>query len=208
MVPRRLAGLALCLGLLAPALVPATTPARAATEATAIVERLNGALLEVMRNADRLGYQGRFDTLAPVLVETFNFPAMAQISLGRHWGNLDDAQKKQMAQVFARLSVATFAARFDSFGGEVFQVLGEVEQRNKTILVKNRLVKRSGDAVSLNYVLRPFGGELRIIDVYLDAKYSELALKRSEYSSVMKQSGFPGLIAAMEDKIHYYASEG
>lgn len=204
MLNRRLACLALGLGLLFPAL----GPAKAATEATAIVERLNDALIQVMRNADHLGYQGRYDTLAPVLKEAFNFPAMARISLGKHWRVLDDAQKKEMTQVFARLSVATFAARFDSFSGEVFKILGESEQRNDSVLVRNHLVQRSGKSVALNYVLRRFDDRLRIIDVYLDAKYSELALKRSEYTTVMQRDGFSGLVAALQDKIEQYSNGG
>lgn len=203
MMNRRVACLALCLGMLLPTLSPAK-----ASEASAIVERLNGTLIEVMQNADRLGYEGRFETLAPVLVEAFNFPAMARISLGKHWRSLDDAQKKQVTQAFARLSVATFAARFDGYGGESFRVTGESEQRSNSVLVKNQLVRRSGKAISLNYVLRPFDGRLRIIDVYLDAKYSELALKRSEYTAVMKRDGFSGLMTAMQSKIDQYSSGG
>ena len=204
MLKRRLARLALCFTLLLPAFAPAAT----ASEASAIIERVNGTLIEVMRNADRLGYEGRFKTLAPVLSDAFNFPAMARISLGKHWRTLDDAQKKEMAQVFARLSVATFASRFDGFSGERFEVLGESEQRKNAVLVKNQLVKRSGKTVSLNYILRPFDGRLRIIDVYLDAKYSELALKRSEYTTVIEREGFSGLVTAMQSKIDQYSSGG
>ena len=204
MLNRRLASLALCLGLL----LPAIGPAQAASEASAIVERLNDTLIEVMQNAGRLGYKGRFDTLAPVLVESFNFPAMTRISLGKHWRTLDDAQKKEVTKIFARLSVATFASRFNGYSGESFRVLGEAEQRNEAILVRNELVQRSGKTVALNYILRPFDGRLRIIDVYLDAKYSELALKRSEYTTVIERDGFSGLVAAMEGKIEQYSSGG
>ena len=159
MLNRRLASLALCLSLLFPAL----TPAHAASEASDLIERLNGTLIEVMRNSDRLGYSGRFETLAPVLVESFNFPAMARISLGKHWRSLDDAQKKEITQRFAQLSVATFATRFKAYSGQSFQVLGEEPQRNDSVLVRNQLTKRSGETVSLNYVLRRFDGRMRII---------------------------------------------
>ena len=201
MLQRRLAGLTLVLGLL----LGTMAPAQAATEASAIVDRVNSTLIEVMRNADRLGYEGRFNTLSPVLVESFNFAAMARISVGKHWRSLNDEQKKEMVQAFARLSVATFASRFNAYSGEAFEILGEAEQRNDAMLVQNQLIKRSGERVSLNYILRRFDGEWRIIDVYLDAKYSELALKRSEYTTVIKRDGFPGLISAIEQKIDEYA---
>ena len=70
-----------------------------------------------------------------------------------------------------------------------------------TVLVANNLVKASCDVVPLNYLLRESDGSWRIVDVYLDAKYSELALKRSEYSSVVSREGFDALIGIMENKI-------
>ena len=187
------------------ALWPALVPAQARSEAGMVVERLNTTLIEVMQNADRLGYKGRYDTLAPILVDSFNFPVMASKSVGRHWNGLDTDQKKTLTQVFARLSVANFASRFDGFSGESFQVTGEKDLRSG-VLVLNQLVKRDGETISINYVLREYEGRWRIIDVYLDGKYSELALKRAEYSSVVAREGFSGLIGVMEDKIAEYAA--
>ncbi len=182
------------------------TPAAAQASASATVERVNATLIQVMQNADRLGYQGRYETLAPVLADSFNFPVMARISIGKHWKSLSAEQKKQFTQAFARLSVATFAYRFNGYGGEQFQVRGEKNRRKDTIVVDNVLLPSSGEAVGLNYVVRQFNGRWRIIDVQLDAKYSELALKRSEYSAVIEKDGFETLIASMEEKIAGYAA--
>ena len=46
----------------------------------------------------------------------------------------------------------------------------------------------------------------RIVDVYFKAKYSELAVRRSEYRSVYKRVGLDGLMAAIEQKIKSYNS--
>ena len=43
-------------------------------------------------------------------------------------------------------------------------------------------------------------GEWRIIDVYLNGTVSELALRRSEYSSVLKRDGFEKLIVMVDGK--------
>ncbi len=195
--------LCLILGLL---VTVSPVAAQANTSPSATVERLNATLMQVMQNADRLGYKGRYDVLAPVLAESFNFPVMARISIGKHWKSLSPEQKKLFTQAFARLSVATFAYRFDGYGGEKFLVRGERNQRKGTILVDNVLLPASGDAVGLNYIVRQFNGRWRIIDIQLDAKYSELALKRSEYSSVLEKDGFETLIASMEEKIAGYAA--
>ena len=196
------AGLVLCLCWPSP-------PAAAAEEAPSdIVGRLNAVLMEVMQQADELGFSGRYDRLAPVLSEAFNFSLMARISVGRHWRKLENSDRDRLVDVFGRLSIATFAARFDGYSGERFEVLGERPAPRKAILVRNRLIKNDGEAVEINYLLKAAEGRWRVVDVFLDAVYSELAMKRSEYGSVIKNAGFDELIRRLDEKIAKLAAEG
>lgn len=172
-----------------------------------LVEGMNATLIQVMREADTLGYQGRYDRLAPVLMETFNFPLMASISVGREWRKLDEAQREILIAVFGRVSIATFAARFNGFNGERFQIISEDKAPRNSILVRNRLIKADGEAVEINYLLRSVQDEWRVVDVYLDGKYSELAIKRSEYGSVIKNQGFESLIRDLNEKIAELAAD-
>ncbi len=166
-----------------------------------VVEQLNAVIIDVMREADRLGYRGRLAKLSPVLNTSFNYPLMARIAVSQHWKSLSVEQKKTLSTLFARLSSATFAARFDGYSGEAFRIIDQAEQPRNTVLITNHLIQPSGDTVALNYLLRASKDRWRIIDVYLDAKYSELAIKRSEFTSVIAQDGFEALIAEIETRI-------
>jgi phospholipid transport system substrate-binding protein len=64
------------------------------------------------------------------------------------------------------------------------------------------------DDVQLNYRLIEKNGEWRVIDVYLNGTVSELALRRSEYSSALKREGFDELLASIETKIADLKSKG
>ncbi len=174
---------------------------------SAVVERLNVALIEVMQEAEALGFQGRYQRLAPVLSQTFDFPFMARISAGGGWRAWDAATRGRYAEAFANMSIATYAARFDGFGGERFEILGEAPGRRKTVLVRNHLVRSDGDAVAIDYLLKATGGHWRVVDVYLDGKYSELALKRSEYGAVIKNHGVAALIQSLDEKAADLAAE-
>lgn len=169
-----------------------------------IVERLNVALIEVMQGAETLGFQGRYQRLAPVLSAAFDFPWMARISVGRHWRALDEVTRGRFVEAFGKLSIATYAARFDGYGGERFEVLGEAPGRRETVLVRNHLVRNDGETVAIDYLLKAAPGDSkrhwRVVDVFLDGKYSELALKRSEYGSVIKNHGMAALIQSLDDK--------
>jgi phospholipid transport system substrate-binding protein len=172
-----------------------------------IVKRLNAALIDVMREAEALGFQGRYQRLAPVLSQTFDFPFMARISAGGRWHALDEATRGRFVEAFGNLSIATYAARFDGYGGERFEILGEAPGRRKTILVRNHLFKSNGDAVAIDYLLKATEGRWRVVDVYLDGKFSELALKRSEYGAVIKNHGIAALIQSLDEKAADLAAE-
>lgn len=166
-----------------------------------LVRQLNAALLEVMRNSGSLGYSGRLTKLTPVLESSFNYPLMARVAVSKHWRSLDKEQKERLTSGFAKLSSATFAARFDNYNGEKFRIVEESQKPRNTVLVTNHLVKASGDVVGLNYLLRKSNGRWRIVDIYLDSKYSELAIKRSEFTSVIANKGFEALISEIDLRV-------
>ena len=166
-----------------------------------VVARLNDTLLSVMQEAEPLGFQGRFDRLAPELLGAFNFQAMASIAAGRHWKKLDPEQRKRLIDVFGRSSIATFATRFDGYSGETFEIVEEKPGPRGSMLVRNKLIKSNGDSIEINYLLRVFRERWRVVDVFLDAKYSEMALTRSEYTSVIANQGFDTLIRDLEEKL-------
>lgn len=187
---------------------PVALAAEAAASKTpqVIAEQLDAALLNAMQNAKTLGYQGRYEALAPVLEESFDFPFMARVAVGRYWRKMTRTERVRLVDAFARLSIATFAARFKGYSGESFKIMGQEERPRGTILVLNRLTKGNGGTVDLNFLMREAKGRWRIVDVFLDAKFSELAIKRSEYTAVVKRDGVSGLIAIMEQKISNFAT--
>ena len=167
----------------------------------ALVDTLHSELLDVMKEADDLGYQGRFDRLSPVLGELFDIPFMAEKSVGRHWRKANDADRKRLLDTFGRFTAANYAGRFDGYSGQIFETLGTQSSTHGTVIVQTRLVQTDGDIVLLDYRLRSVNGNWKIIDEYLNGTVSELALRRSEYSSLIQREGFAALLAALDEKI-------
>ncbi|MEM7173034.1 MAG: ABC transporter substrate-binding protein [Pseudomonadota bacterium] len=171
------------------------------------IEGLNALLLEVMQNADELGFEGRYDRLDPELRRIFDFPFMAKTSIGRAWNDLTPEQQQAYSDAFADLSVATFANRFSGYSGENFQVTGQAPGRSGTVMVQNRLIKSDGEPVEINYLTREADGQWHVVDVLLDGRISELATKRSEYSAVLKNHGIDHLIDSLSQKASQLASQ-
>lgn len=171
------------------------------TGATAVVNRLNAALLDAMKQGEAAGYQGRFDRLAPVMRQVFDFDLMAEKSLGNEWKSLSAADQARWRDLFSEFTIANYAANFDRFTGQRFDVLGEDASVNDTRLVKTKVVSPGTNDVELTYRLQKTDGAWRIIDVYLNGTVSELALRRADYSSLLQRDGFDALATVVRGKI-------
>ncbi|MFP8878980.1 MAG: ABC transporter substrate-binding protein [Myxococcota bacterium] len=166
-----------------------------------IVDSLHSELLDVMKEAETLGYQGRYSRLVPVLNELFDIPFMAKKSVGRYWKTVDEQGRARLLATFGRFTVANYAGRFSDYSDQYFETLKVVESTHGTFLVHSKLVTPNGETVQLNYRLRPVDDGWRIIDVYLNGTVSELALRRSEYSSLIQREGFDALLTALDERI-------
>jgi phospholipid transport system substrate-binding protein len=184
----------------------ASEPTSSEAQAGRTVDRLHETLLGVMKNADTLGYQGRRDQLAPELVDLFDLAFMAEKSVGRYWKTASPEERAVLVDTFTRYTIANYAGRFSSYSGQHFETLREEPSTRGTLLVRTRLVDPAGsDDVNLDYRLRSVDGDWKIIDVYLNGTVSELALRRSEYSSLIKREGFQALLAALDERIESLA---
>jgi phospholipid transport system substrate-binding protein len=173
-----------------------------------VVERLNAALLASMQNGQELGYAGRYQLLEPVLRQSFDFPFMARIAVGRDWAELSATEREQVVDLFAEMSIANFASRFDDFSGEAFAIVAERAGPRDALVIESELRRPSEPPIGLDYVLRESADGWRIIDVLLDAKYSELARQRAEFAAVLRSGGLPDLISSLEGKIQALSGEG
>jgi len=172
-----------------------------ATPPSTVVDSLNDTLLGVMKDAEELGYEGRCERLSPVLRNLYDIPFMAQKSVGRYWKTTSEAERQHLLETFTEFTIANYAGNFDGYSGQTFETQGEEESTHGTMIVRSRLVDPNGEATQLNYRLRPVDGEWKIIDVYLNGTVSELALRRSEYSSLIQREGLDSLIVALNQKI-------
>jgi phospholipid transport system substrate-binding protein len=165
----------------------------------ALIERFYGVLLAVMKQAKQLSFDDRYARLAPAVTQIFDLPAMTRIAVGPDWAQLTAAQHRQLDDAFARYTISEYAARFDGYDGERFDVTPTATPNPNGIVVASRIVKSNGEAVSLNYLMRSDGaGAWKVIDVYLDGTISQLAARRSEFVAVLQRNGADGLVQLIE----------
>lgn len=174
--------------------------ASAASAPVAVVEALHEKLLATMKEADQLGMDGRYRTLQPILEENFDFQRMIAAAAGSYWAQASDAERQRLTDAFTKLSITTYAARFNAWTGESFETLGERAGPRDSVFVDTRLNRPKDPAVPITYVMTETDGRWRIVDVLLDKSISELAVRRSEYSQVLRSGGPDKLAEVLDQK--------
>ncbi len=166
-----------------------------------VIQKLQSSLLQVMREGEKLGYEGRFKFLEPVIDQSHDTETIIKTILGAtYWSQLDSEQKKLVVDTFRQLSIATYAGRFTHYDGEQFEVIEQRDLPHEQMLVRSQLTKSDGGVVNFDYVLQQDEGRWRIVNILFDG-VSDLAIKRGEYRAIMQREGFQALIELLKEKI-------
>ena len=171
--------------------------ATASDPAVLTIRTFYDALLASMKSAAQVNVRGRYDKLEPVIRNTFDLPAMTRIAVGPDWTSIPPEQQTALVDNFSRMTIATYANRFDGYSGQSFEVDPDVQTRNTGRVVKTRLLRPPEPPVTLNYLMRGSGDNWKIVDVYLSGTISELATQRSEFATILKSGGAPALVESL-----------
>ena len=203
----RIAGLVLLVALCMPGVAvsddaEASPPAAAAAGAPdQVVERFHEVLIDMMKKSNEMTFDERVAYLMPVMDQSFDLDFMSSKSVGRQWKQLPAADQQAWRDKFSELTISNYAGRFVDYSGEMFSTVGQEPAARDTVMVLTRLDVPGDQPVDMNYRLRETRDGWRIIDIYLKGTVSELALRRSEYSSTLKRDGFAKLAEAIDKKI-------
>ncbi|MCO6428625.1 MAG: HpnM family protein [Nitrosomonas communis] len=166
-----------------------------------VIHGLQESFIQAMQKGDKLGYHGRLELLTPVITRSHDIDTIIRSILGANWNKLDEEQQQKITETFRKLSIATYAERFNHYEGQRFEIIEQRSLPRDQVLVRSKFIQADSNPINFDYVLRQSKEEgWRIINILIDG-VSDLALKRAEYNAVLKRDGFPALIAMLEQKI-------
>jgi len=140
----------------------------------------------------------RREKIAEVVFMQFDMQRMAKFSLGRSWRDLKETERDQFANLFRKLLSKSYIATIDGYAGEEISYKKEIIKGDKAEV--RTMVVGSSKEIPLNYKLKLSDGRWLIYDVIIE-NVSLVRNYRSQFSPIMKKSGFSGLIEKMEKKI-------
>src|SRR5260221_11782963 len=100
--------------LLALGIAASAGAAAASSGAAEPVRSFYDVLLSTMKQGERLGPDGRYAALEPIVRRSFDIPYMTRIAVGPSWSSLPDAKRQQLTEAFGRHITATWADRLAS----------------------------------------------------------------------------------------------
>lgn len=167
--------------------------------ASAVVERVQAAFLDAMKDGKKLGHAGRVERLAPVVMETHDFATFGQNALKKYWDGLSQAQRDAFIKAFAELGVATYAAIFDELTGDKFKIVSEKKLDSGLTLVHSIYTTEGSGPIPFDYELRKDGEKWRIVNLIAQG-INVLSVKRSEFASVVEKDGFDALMKRLAEQ--------
>ncbi|HUB16660.1 MAG TPA: ABC transporter substrate-binding protein [Acetobacteraceae bacterium] len=180
------------------------SPRAWAVDAAAVVapiQQLCKGLLAIMHAGQTMPFAQRFSQLAPVVERVFDLATILQISVGPSWPTLSADQRSMLLAAFRRYTIASYVSNFDEYSGQRFDVASDVRGLpNGEQVVDTRIVPTSGDAHTLDYVMRQNAQVWRVVDVLLDGTISRVAVQRSDFRRLLSEGGAAALAKSLDDK--------
>ena len=130
--------------------------------------------------------------------KTYNIEKMISMIIGSKWKSINKNKQEEISLVFGEYVVRNYIKRFKKIINVSFENLGSKELKRNFFLVQTKLKIIDDDDVKIDYLLSKKGKTWKIFDVLLAGSVSEIATKKSEYSSFISNENIDELINALK----------
>jgi phospholipid transport system substrate-binding protein len=138
----------------------------------------------------------------------FNFTAMTALALGQNWRKATPEQKARLTEEFKTLLVRTYASALAAYSEQKFDFRPRRAKPTDTdVTVQVRVLQPGAQPVAIEYSLEKTAAGWKAYDVMVGG-VSLVANYRTEFASVVRQSGIDGLISNLATKNRSLESGG
>ena len=135
--------------------------------------------------------------LINLVKNTYNAEKMIEKIIGDTWKKTNKKDQEEIVIIFQEYIARNYLKRFKKIKNPAFNYKESKKIAEKFVLVKTDLVVDK-EEVSINYLLLFDNNKWRIFDVLLAGSISEIATKKSEFSSFIRDGKITPLINALK----------
>lgn len=130
--------------------------------------------------------------------ERFSWEEMARRSLGAHWRDRSESEKKEFISLFGDLLERTYIDKIESYSGEKITYINEAVDGDYAT-ANTKIVTKNGTEVPLDYRLMKSNGQWKVYDIVV-AGVSLVNNYRSQFNSILVRSSFKDLLEKLKAK--------
>ncbi len=201
------------LGFLLPGSLLPLGAAAAEEGADALIKRLSGEVLELIR-ADKAIQAGDVSRIIALVdskvMPSVNFQRMTASAVGPAWRTATPEQQKRLQEEFKTLLVRTYAGALTQIVNQQIVIKPmRAAADDKEVIVRTE-VRGQGDALQIDYRLEKISGEgagwkiynINVLGVWLVETY------RSQFAQEINAKGLGGLITTLSERNKANAKKG
>ena len=119
--------------------------------------------------------------------------------IGIKWNKIEKEKQNNLKNLFEEYIAKNYIKRFKKIKNPIFGIK-ETKKISENILVVKTDLLLGKESVSINYLLKLDQKQWKVFDVLLAGSISEIATKKSEFSSFLKSDDVDPLIEALKIK--------
>lgn len=135
--------------------------------------------------------------------EDLDLDFIGKFVLGRYWKTASPQQRTDFINVYRKLNIQTWSARFDEFKGKHFEFKGvENSKSPDQVFVNTQVPMEEGAPAVVKWRVKETNGRMKVVDIIIE-NVSLAQTARSEYTAYIKNSpeGINGLIKNLKSRL-------
>jgi len=131
-----------------------------------------------------------------------DFEEATRLAVGRAWSQASADQKKKLVSEFRNMLVRTYSNAIEAYQGQTLKVLpsrGGKQEAKDEATVRTQFTRAGGKPLPIEFQMRKSADAWKVYDISVEG-ISLVLTYRSEFDSVVKQSGIDGLIKRLTEK--------
>lgn len=141
----------------------------------------------------------RRERIRKAVDELCDWEEMSRRSLGRHWAQRTEQEKKEFVHLFGQLLERTYIDKVEGYSGEKVNYLGErVDGDYAEVDVK--IVTKKNTEIPVVYKMRTRDQKWWVYDIVIEG-VSLVNNYRTQFSDILAKSSFEGLVKKLKEKV-------
>jgi phospholipid transport system substrate-binding protein len=143
----------------------------------------------------------KWQQIAAVINEGFDFRSMSQSVLATHWRRATDEERRRFTEFFSQYIEETYRAKIEAYTDEKILYKDEIIRGERAVV--ETVIVTSSNEIPVNFKLKNNNGEWFAYDVIIEG-VSLVANYRSTFAAIVKNEGMNGLLSNIQRRIQKY----